>query len=450
MIILKIIYLLEVNMDRNKLQNLIVTAIGPRTQKSFAALCGMTPQYLNRLLHSDSVIPTADTLLRIANHALGGVTFGALCRACGYDPSSAIKDESNFSAWEFLRPQAKTDYVSRALKRLNKIWFGLEGEYQKAIVFPSIAQAADEIASALSQMLETGEDALTCEAITNPDGTDKSADFGEGTGNVLFPVVLLWEEPLIVCRHKFMIRAIPAAEGKWAVVSLDLSRTHLKEVFAGEIDPASDDPSDPASGEHDPDSLYTEIFHIGVEADSAKALLRNIFGDTDNEISVPTFEEGIGFYVPDIHDPEIRRKVQCFFTRHSDMIPENAGNAETLYSDYKEKDSRYEGSSGTFGLAAKIMRDETGFHFWYEDNKEFPENRPCIMFPSEFFCCKGSDGPNGVMVKKSLLPYAEELGVKKIGTVWVRYSADLPKDPETDVPDNAERIEEAKRDFAEN
>ena len=131
------------------------------------------------------------------------------------------------------------------------------------------------------------------------------------------------------------------------------------------------------------------------------------------------------------------------------MIPENVGNAETLYSDYKEKDSRYEGSSGTFGLAAKIMRDETGFHFWYEDNKEFPENRPCIMFPSEFFCCKGSDGPNGVMVKKSLLPYAEELGVKKIGTVWVRYSADLPKDPETDVPDNAERIEEAKRDFAE-
>ena len=92
-------------MDRDLFLRLLNTAIGPRTQRSFAALCDMTPQYLNRLLHSDTVTPTIDTLTKIATHALGGVTLAQMMDACGYDKSSLLPEKaSGHFSWMGWKP----------------------------------------------------------------------------------------------------------------------------------------------------------------------------------------------------------------------------------------------------------------------------------------------------------------------------------------------------------
>ena len=132
-------------LDRDSFRELLLKAIGPRTQKSFAAMCGMTPQYLNRLMHSDSIVPTLDTLTRIASHAYGGVTLYALCRACDIDPA-AVSQEPHVAPWQLGSVRKRAEAVNQALTALDKNWFH-RNPGPNAMVFDSVDQLTYPVAS---------------------------------------------------------------------------------------------------------------------------------------------------------------------------------------------------------------------------------------------------------------------------------------------------------------
>jgi transcriptional regulator with XRE-family HTH domain len=421
-------------MDRNTFRRLLTQAIGPRTQKNFAELCGMTPPYLNRLLHSDSVVPTMETLTRIADHAYDGVTFAALCKACGLEPA-VMERGSHFSQWHLMPEQQRADIVNQTLQALNKNWFHREGP--NAMVVDSADQVTDMIADKLAQMLDTDRKTFSCEIIPDQTGQPQSAVFHD---LVLYPVALTWEEPYFVCRHKFMLQ-VAGQTDKCIVLGLDLQEDDLKKAFVREVDPADH--------EADPTGVYTEIFYrnaLRAYENPEETLLKSIFGRNDADVEVPTVEEGEGFYTPDLNDPAVRARVAAFFQKHKDMIPENAGTADNLYADYVDKKEQCGYCNGTFGLVAYIMRKETGFAFCFIDNPGIKQNRPLIMLSDVFFDRKNC--PERQTVRNAIVPYAVELGIDRIGTVWNRYCESLPKNPEMRVP-NVEQQQEAASEFAE-
>ncbi len=433
-------------MDRDLFLRLLNTAIGPRTQRSFAALCDMTPQYLNRLLHSDTVTPTIDTLTKIANHALGGVKLSQLMDACGYDKSALqpAAAPGRFS-WMGWKPAKMADVVNQMLCQINEAWFGRSDDgCTRALIFSSAAQITDKIAAALSQSFETRDDIFTCEMLMNPNGSALSVPDEDAAGYQLFPVILSWETPIVVAKHKFLLRALPSCRCTWAAVGFDLNGAHFQKAFPGETDPSFGDPSDPDYKSGMENSVYTEIFYLRAPVKSTEErLLREIFGKNGERVQVPAFEEGLGFYIPE-KGPELRKKIAAFFDRHG--IPEGIEGTAPYYFDYDgggEYDDR-----GPFGLIARIMREETGFRFYFIDKGDFQDNRPCIMVPEDLIGnFKEKDKPDTNTIRGVLIPYAKELGAAKIGTVWNRYTVDLPKDPEIDIADT--RLQEAKENFAD-
>lgn len=431
-------------MDRDLFLRLLNTAIGPRTQRSFAALCDMTPQYLNRLLHSDTVTPTMDTLTKIANHALGGVKLSQLMEACGYDKSALrpANAPGHFS-WMGWNPAKMADVVNQVLLQINEMWFGgSEDGCTRALIFSSAAQITDKISAALSQSFETGDDIFTCEMLMNTNGSAMSVPDEDADGYQLFPVILSWETPIVVAKHKFLLRALPSCRCTWAAVGFDLSGAHFQKAFPDETDPSFGDLSDPDYKSGMENSTYTELSYLRTPAKSTEErLLREIFGKDGKRVQVPTFDEGLGFYIPE-KGPELRKKIAAFFDRHG--IPEGAEGTAPYYLDYDggEYDDR-----GPFGLIARIMREETGFRFYFLDKGDFPDNRPCIMVPEDLIGnFHEKDKPDANTIRGVLIPYAKELGATKIGTVWNRYTADLPEDPEIDITDTRQ---EAKEDFTD-
>ena len=138
-------------MDRDLFLRLLNTAIGPRTQRSFAALCDMTPQYLNRLLHSDTVTPTIDTLTKIANHALGGVKLSQLMDACGYDksalqPAAAPGRDNHRRGLEIqmrIQPLRSPHVREQEVEYAEKIGNGYRQRDERVHVRGSVAQGAE-------------------------------------------------------------------------------------------------------------------------------------------------------------------------------------------------------------------------------------------------------------------------------------------------------------------
>lgn len=427
-------------MDRNTFRRLLSQAIGPRTQKSFAELCGMTPQYLNRLLHSDSVVPTMDTLTRIAAHAYDGVTFAALCKTCDIDPAS-VEKESKFSPWELASEHKRASIVNQALHTLNDNWFHRESG-PNAMIFKSLDQVTDMISEQLSQMLETDKKTFSCELIKDVNG---QAQLSFVHGMALYPVVLTWEESYFVCRHKFMLQvySVTSETNELIVVGLNLAKSDLEKAFVQEVAPTD--------GDSDPNDIYTEIFYRNLSntyESPAEKILREMFGTASLEVDVPDLEEGEGFYTPDLKDPAVQEKVAAFFQKHAHMIPDNAGTADNLYADYVDEHEQCEYCNGTFGLVAYIMGKEAGFPFTYLNNPDFEHNRPIIMMSDIFI--KEENGPERQTVRAALIPYAIELGVDKIGTVWNQYYKTVPITPEINVKPDAKKQEEARQDFSEN
>ena len=433
-------------MDRDLFLRLLNTAIGPRTQRSFAALCDMTPQYLNRLLHSDTVTPTIDTLTKIATHALGGVTLAQMMDACGYDRSSLLPEKaSGHFSWMGWKPTKMADIVNQVLCQINETWFGgSDNGCARALIFSCADQITDQISAALSRILETKKDTFTCEILTNPNDSMISVPDKDAAGYQLFPVILSWETPIVVAKHKFLLRALPSYKCTWAAVGFDLNGAHFRKAFPGETDPSFGDPSDPDCKSGMKDSVYTELSYLRTPVKSTEErLLREIFGKDGERVQVPAFEEGLGFYIPE-KGPELRKKIAAFFDRHG--IPEDAEGTAPYYLDY-DGGGEYDGR-GPFGLVARIMREETGFRFYFLDKGDFQDNRPCIMIPEDLIgTFRETDKPDANTIRGVLIPYAKELGAAKIGTVWNRYTVDLPKDPEIDITDT--RLQEAKEDFAD-
>lgn len=73
------------NYNQAEFSQLLRISIGNKKKKDFAALIGISPEYLSRLLSGKSPnLPSRDLLKSIARNTAGEVTYSQLLEACGY------------------------------------------------------------------------------------------------------------------------------------------------------------------------------------------------------------------------------------------------------------------------------------------------------------------------------------------------------------------------------
>ena len=76
---------MKTTFDQTTFSELLKRAIGSRMQKDFAAMIGITPAHLSRILHHRfDTPPSVETLRKIATNAENGVTYHDLLKVCGY------------------------------------------------------------------------------------------------------------------------------------------------------------------------------------------------------------------------------------------------------------------------------------------------------------------------------------------------------------------------------
>lgn len=420
--------------DSTKFRMAVKMAMGLRTQKQFAEDIGTTPQYLSRLM-SGTVRPTMKTLEHIAAHADNGITLQSLRKACGYNP----KDNRSSAAIGYQPQEEVLDY-----QRAHDFGYvvGLAAAKMKSCAADSPAKYLTIVKEAI-KALEAGhgftdDDAVSYELIGDikKDGQKnyQEADFTFRVPKYIARVktVLSWfENPEDKKPHHF---------------TLNTSARTLKQYFPSAIDPSyEDDPDVP----FDQDSAYVErqilmpTFSGDPEEDAMLSLLGLAYAE---ETRVPTIEEGYGFYTDNVSEETALE----FCNKYKEFWPAEL----TAPEDYTDEDEEEHG--GVFGLIAYILRNMTGVMFFYGDPKDdlrdgetLVQDKPVIMV-SEIWC----DGNYSKYSRSTVLhlcgQYAAELGVKKYGSVWMQSYRNMQVEPEykTVFPDK-ERIEEAKKEFAE-
>lgn len=77
------------------LSYLVKKAQGDRKLTAFAKICGVSAGNLSKIIsQKDNQAPKPETLQKIANHALNGVTYNDLVMAAGYNFDTSTGDEN--------------------------------------------------------------------------------------------------------------------------------------------------------------------------------------------------------------------------------------------------------------------------------------------------------------------------------------------------------------------
>lgn len=109
------------NYNRTAFSQLLRASIGSRKKKDFAALIGISPEYLSRLINGKSQNPPSNDLLKtIARNTTGGVTYSQLLEACGYTVRNESTMDLTVSASEIPKYMKAT--ILTALEALSIPW----------------------------------------------------------------------------------------------------------------------------------------------------------------------------------------------------------------------------------------------------------------------------------------------------------------------------------------
>lgn len=109
------------NYNQVAFSQLLKISIGDRKKKDFAALIGISPEYLSRLINGKSQnAPSNDLLKTIARNAAGGVTYGQLLEACGYTGRNESTMDLTMTAPETQKYMKAT--ILAALEGMNISW----------------------------------------------------------------------------------------------------------------------------------------------------------------------------------------------------------------------------------------------------------------------------------------------------------------------------------------
>lgn len=109
------------NYDQAVFSQLLKIAIGARKKKEFAALIGISPEYLSRLINGKSQnAPSNDLLKAITRNAAGNITYSQLLEACGYSGKNESTIDLAVTASETQKYMKAT--ILTALEALSIPW----------------------------------------------------------------------------------------------------------------------------------------------------------------------------------------------------------------------------------------------------------------------------------------------------------------------------------------
>lgn len=357
-------------------QELIRKAIGPnRTQSEFAKEAGLTPQYLNRLLNSDTVgKPTKTTLTKIAGHSFSGIPLATFMKACGYENTEdALKDE--------LRKLPIKDRIQRCVDAMIDGFYKLSENHP---IYNSLYDFTDAVL-----MLYDEEDISA--SISEPRIVQKG-ELGQAEKAAI--VTLSWDDDFeIRTRHNVWdgfaaeldILVCYSETTGGSVIIFDVKadqKTLMKYqsdiVFQLEsMDEYRDDgkaciiryKAKHRRADFDPNDTAEE------------RLLKTIFGDS-TEKSYPIVDAGPGFYI-DETPPYVFIQ---FIENHKDSLSEDLIERHNSLKDKLTDDTikdLEENEAYPSYLISSIIQKETGLHTESNCDFKFESNRLAVIFPAK-------------------------------------------------------------------
>lgn len=398
-------------------QELIRQAIGPnRTQSEFAKEAGITPQYLNRLLNSDSVgRPTKTTLMKISGHSFSGIPLATFMKACGYtDADDTMREE--------LRKMPLKDRINRCVNSIITGFGKLAGD---RAIYNNLYEYTDSVL-----MIYDEED------VSVSIGEPKTINKGEfGSAEKVVIATLSWDDD-----YPIGITNNPETDGytisKWDGFAAELDvLICYSETTGGSViifDTKSDQKtlmkyhSDVAyqidtMDEYKEDGVTCVIRYkvkgrkpnYDPNISPEERLLRNIFGDETERTDRIVVDAGLG--IP--YDEVPIKTIVGFIDRHinslsSELQDRHVKHKDTLTDETYEKYEAEE--SYPSYLLCKIIQNETGIRL--EDNwdPKFQNNRHAMIFTARH-PWKYADTEkelSKVTLKNTLKRYADELGTK--------------------------------------
>lgn len=405
-------------MNHTKFHELLIKAIGARSQKSFAEEAGLSQAHLSRLLNGPLGVPAKETLYKIAS-CTQDVTAEELLTACGYMKAPEPKAGS-------LSPKETAE------KNCDSIRDGLSsmiGENGIGI----FNGTADDLIDALTMLYGKDEMKVSTGNTAPYTGEDyKPADN-------MVPVFITWKGKDYDITTYLILYTIRAKSGKdyvtgWAMDMKSISEAlGVPAVLQDRIDHGEYSEEEAMALPH----YYELTFHKEASRDPvhdpaiAERILQSIFGEYEN--SYPSTVFGFGFEVRSIPDMFLP-----FVLSHKDSWVESEEDEEALKtaSEYEEEGCTDEDIKALFAyrdridkdedegwgtLIADIMTKETGITFEkYQKDlySNYPCNTDCIMCDLDAVPKEEKDSVPGVVER-----YAGELRIPRYGTI--NYTMDV-------------------------
>lgn len=371
-------------------RNLLITAIGDRSQAEFAKRSGISPEHISRMLNNSYINrPSLSTLRKIAGNANGGITLDELKSACGYEESTS-KIRENETGEEFIE-RVRVKALERASYLEAIVDFtDFEESYWTSIY---------DFVSSLFKDIEIGikvGDTTTISATDHIYGCMVTLSWGEDEYYAEAHMVVHFHEdepgdeilkvidgayfsaksltPLNNTPRNKGIQYLPEDEECLAV-----ENTVYKGISCiiwyrriGSISTRADSNVRKARRNRE----IKDIMDANPGISSSEALLKMIFDERPNRYL--TSVEGYGFYVDNMPDYIARR----FLEAHQGTYVQAEDDKET----FERIKSGETPEDGFIEEIAKVMRRETGIKFcaWEKDDLEKGNslcntNRSCIM-----------------------------------------------------------------------
>lgn len=405
-------------MNHARFHELLIKAIGARSQKSFAEEAGLSPAHLSRLLNGPLGVPAKETLYKIAA-CTQDVTAEELLAACGYMKAPETKTES-------LSPKERAEKYCDAIRNMLSSMVGESG----VGIFNG---TVEDLLSELTAFYKKDEIKIEKGNKVPYAGKDyRPADD-------MVPVFITWNGKDCDITAYLILYTIRAKSGKDYVTGWAMDMKSISEALG--IPAVLQDRID--HGEYSEDEAlslpryYETTFHMDPAQDKihdpeiVERILQSIFGEYENSYPCTVF--GFGFEVRGIPDGFFQ-----FIKDHKDSWVESEEDEEALKtaSEYEEEGCTDEdiealfayrdridkdGDEGWGTLIADIMTKETGITFEkYQKNLyiSYPCNTDCIMCDLDAVPDEKKDSIAGIVEK-----YARELLVPRYGTI--NYTMDV-------------------------
>lgn len=390
-------------MKNKELIALIHRAIGDRSQAEFAMKADISPAQFSRILTGVNQ-PTTRTLRKIAGQAAGGVTLSMLLNAAGREDTEDKKDPADPAE----RAKASVDDFLDGVKTFTK---------QKAML-PTVLDFLDMVDTLYGRETYTYDVSDFSPYNYKTAVKDGIAPYPSAEKTCIVNVSFADED--MSATFEFALFVSQTEGGKLFFVGYEPKLVPLMKLgspLAREVyemldgDPESADPKDVEevftvkSKKYEEEARSRQLHEdLKNHPEYAQHIFHSIFDDKEEGIIGAV--DGEGFYTDGIDEVS----AETFLRMHRDALMKDqdakerieraekeelsyveAMNAPKLKDSYmgskklREKSSLFVGThAGLMAAIAEIIFEETGLRMTYHDNDDFPQNRPCLIFETDY------------------------------------------------------------------